>query len=57
MKQYGQLVAKVSGILTQNGISYFTCINEGWNYQNGKDFTNVGECVGQFFSQTFDITF
>lgn len=57
MKQYGQLMSRIVGVTTEYGATLFPCLVEGWNFQNGKDFSDVGYCSGQLFSQTLDAMF
>lgn len=53
-KQYGQLGAKLSGVLVANS-SLFKCVKDGFNYIDGKDFRDAGECSGQLVSMILDI--
>jgi hypothetical protein len=57
MKQYGQLIARVLGLLIDDSKTALPCISDGLNYRNGKDFYDVGLCGGQVFSQVLDAKF
>jgi len=57
MKQYGQLGSRLIGIVTQYSTTLIPCIYDGWYYLNNKDFTDVGSCSGQIFSQVLDSMF
>lgn len=56
-KQYGQLGARATGIAVSDGPRLVKCITEGSSFINGKDFSDVGECVGQMISQILDAQF
>jgi len=52
-KQYGQLMARASGTVVGN-FGLFSCMMDGWNFNNGKDFQDLGECTGKLSSLLLD---
>ena len=56
-KQYGQLMSRGFGLTVSDGSTLFSCISEGMAGLNGKDFSDVGNCVGQITSQILDAQF
>jgi hypothetical protein len=55
--QYGQLVSRLGGLAISDGQTLIPCITDGISGVNGKDFTDVGNCVGQIVSQVLDSQF
>lgn len=43
----------MAGIFVAN-FGLFSCIQEGYFYQNNKDFRDLGECVGKLYSLVLD---
>ena len=56
-KQYGQLASRAAGLALSDGATLIPCITDGISGTNGKDFNDVGLCVGQMSSQIFDAQF
>jgi len=56
-KQYGQLMSRAFGLTVSDGSTLFSCVSEGMAGLNGKDFSDVGNCVGQITSQILDAQF
>jgi len=56
-KQYGQLASRAFGLTVSDGSNLLNCITEGFAGINGKDFSDVGNCVGQISSQILDSQF
>jgi hypothetical protein len=56
-KQYGQLGAKALGLLISDGFTLIPCITDGVAQVKGKDFWDVGKCVGQITTQLLDSQF
>jgi hypothetical protein len=54
---YGQLLSRAFGLAVSQGKSLINCIQEGRRYENNKDYTDVGICVGTIFSQIIDASF
>jgi len=56
-KQYGQLASRAFGLTVSDGTSLLNCVTEGFAGINGRDFSDVGNCVGQISSQILDSQF
>ncbi len=47
-------MSRAFGLTVSDGTALFSCISEGMAGLNGKDFSDVGNCVGQMISQILD---
>lgn len=54
---YGQLGARLAGLLTYKFWILTPCIYYGWFEMKGKTYYDGGKCAGEFTSLLFDVKF